>query len=285
MNNYNVGDYGDFETGLASIKNLNDNLDTSKNNIADLKAKLNSDTIFMGPICENCLEIFTNVDKRIDLLTDNFSKLGNYLIDTATAYKDGDEKAKNMIVSLDSNGKINITQKGLANSGTPISSVEIPNNINQSGYTVTCYGEDGWHLGGSSKGTPIADGTGQKAVHEKWVADGARYKNGIAVLNVDGVDHYLIAVAPTYGKNGDNLTVHLKNGEEIPCIIADTKSTRDSNYTKYGHAKSGGTINVLEFEVDTNKYNSSGNPTTKKWNLEWDSSSGVAKIDNYGTII
>ena len=283
MNNYNVGDYGDFETGLASIKNLNDNLDTSKKNIADLKAKLNSDTIFMGPICENCLEIFTDVDKRIDLLTDNFATLGNYLIDTATAYKDGDEKAKNMIVSLDSNGKINIRQK--ANSGTPISSVEIPDNINQSGYTVTCYGEDGWHLGGSRKGTPIANGTGQKAVHEKWVADGARYKNGIAVLNVDGVDHYLIAVAPTYGKNGDNLTVHLKNGEEIPCIIADTKSTRDSSYTKYGHAKSGRTINVLEFEVDTNKYNSLGNPTTEKWNLEWDSSSGVAKIDNYGTII
>ena len=59
----------------------------------------------------------------------------------------------------------------------------------------------------------------------------------------------------------------------------------DSNYTKYGHAKAGGSINILEFEVDTNKYNSSGNPTTDKWNLEWDSSSGVNKIDNYGTII
>ena len=97
MNNYNIGDYGDFETGLASIKSLNDNLDTSKNKIADLKAKLNSDAIFMGPICDNCLENFTNVDKGIDILTENFSKLGNYLIDTATAYKDGDEKAKNMV--------------------------------------------------------------------------------------------------------------------------------------------------------------------------------------------
>ena len=285
MNNYNIGDYGDFETGLASIKTLNDNLDTSNSNILDLKSKLTSDTVFMGPICDNCIEAFVNIDKKIDLLTENYSKLGNYLIDIAAAYKDGDEKAKKMIVSLDSNGKINIIQKGMANSGNPISSVEIPDKINQSGYTVTCYGKDGWHLGGSSKGTPIANGTGQKAVHEKWVADGARYKNGIAVLNIDGVDHYLIAVAPTYGKSGDNLTVHLKNGEEIPCVIADTKSSRDSNYTKYGHAKAGGAINILEFEVDTNKYNSSENPTTDKWNLEWDSSSGVNKIDNYGTII
>ena len=285
MNNYNVGDYGDFETGLESIKNLNDNLDTSKNNIAQLKAKLNSDTVFMGPICNNCNETFTKVDKGIDLLIENFSKIGNYLIDTATAYKEGDDKAKNQLLSLDNEGRIKIVQKGIANSGTPISSVDIPDNINQSGYTVTCYGEDGWHLGGSSKGTPIANGTGQKAVHEKWVADGARYKNGIAVLDVDGVDHYLIAVAPTYGNSGDNLTVHLKNNEEIPCIIADTKSTRDSNYTKYGHAKAGGLINVLEFEVDTNKYNSSGNPTTDSWNLEWDSTSAVVKIDNYGSII
>ena len=239
----------------------------------------------MGPICNNCNETFTKVDKGIDLLIENFSKIGNYLIDTATAYKEGDDKAKNQLLSLDNEGRINIVQKGIANSGTPISSVDIPDNINQSGYTVTCYGEDGWHLGGSSKGTPIANGTGQKAVHEKWVADGARYKNGIAVLDVDGVDHYLIAVAPTYGNSGDNLTVHLKNNEEIPCIIADTKSTRDSNYTKYGHAKAGGLINVLEFEVDTNKYNSSGNPTTDSWNLEWDSTSAVVKIDNYGSII
>ena len=285
MNKYKVGEYSIFEEGLASIKNLNDNLDTSKSNISNLKSKLTSDSVLMGPICDNCIEAFVNIDKRINLLTENYSKLGNYLIDTATAYKAGDEKAKNMIVTLDSNGKIKIIQKGIANSGTPISSVEIPNKINQSGYTVTCYGKDGWHLGGSSKGTPIANGTGQKAVHEKWVADGARYKNGIAVLNIDGVDHYLIAVSPTYGKSGDNLTVHIKNGEEIPCVIADTKSSRDSNYTKYGHAKAGGSINILEFEVDTNKYNSSGNPTTDKWNLEWDSSSGVNKIDNYGTII
>ena len=78
MNNYNIGDYGDFETGLASIKSLNDKLDTCKNNIADLKEKLNSDSVFMGPICDNCLENFTNVDKGIDVLTENFSKLGNF---------------------------------------------------------------------------------------------------------------------------------------------------------------------------------------------------------------
>ena len=122
-------------------------------------------------------------------------------------------------------------------------------------------------------------------MHEAWVADGARYKNGIAVLNVNGTDHYLIATAKSLGTVGDNIDVNFENGQTIPCIIADAKSTNDSNYTTYGHGRSDGSVNILEFEVDRNVYNSTGNPKTSTWGLEWDSSSDVSTVDNYGTIL
>ena len=163
-------------------------------------------------------------------------------------------------------------------------SVEVPDSIKQSAYTVTCYGEGGWYLGGGSTPTAVASGTNQKSVHEAWKADGCRYKDGIAVMNVNGEDHYLIATASTFGKVGDSVTVKLDNGQTIKCVIADQKSSGDSNYTKYGHSH-GSSVNILEFEVDRNVYNSKGNPNTSGWGLEWDSSSDVNAIDNHGSIL
>ncbi len=162
--------------------------------------------------------------------------------------------------------------------------VEIPSSIDQAGYTVTCYGPGGWYLGGGATPTAVASGTNQKAVHEAWKANGGRYKNGIAVINVNGEDHYLIATASTFGRVGDSVTVNLRNGQQIKCVIADQKSSNDSNYTKYGHAH-GSSINVLEFEVNRNDYNSKGNPKTSTWGLEWDSSSDVASMNNHGSIV
>ena len=46
----------------------------------------------------------------------------------------------------------------------------------------------------------------------------------------------------------------------------------------------GGQTNILEFEVDRNKFNKSGNPTTATWDLEWNSDSNVSSIENYGRI-
>ena len=103
-------------------------------------------------------------------------------------------------------------------------------------------------------------------------------------MNVNGQDHYLVATAPTLGTVGDSVNVNLENGQTIPCVIADAKSTGDSNYTTYGHGTGGG-VNILEFEVDRNVYNANGNPQTSTWGLEWDSSSDVTSVDNYGTII
>ena len=280
---YTVSDYGIFTSAIETTNQLNEKLETSKGDTADCKTRLGDDSIFMGPICDSCLEALDNVTNKITTLTSNFTKIESYLEETSSTYQKADSEATTTIISLDSATGL-VGTNTVSTNNTPISSVAIPDNVSQSGYTVTCYGEGGWYLGGGSSPTSIAGGTNQKSVHEAWLADGARYKDGIAVMNVDGVDHYLVATAPTFGTVGDNVTVNLENGQTIPCVIADAKSTSDANYTPYGHSN-GTSINVLEFEVDRNKYNSTGNPTTSTWGLSWDSSSDVSSIDNYGTVI
>lgn len=167
----------------------------------------------------------------------------------------------------------------------PIKTTIIPDDLKQGKYTITCYEQDGWHLGGSKEATEISRSSEQKKVHNIWNEQGSKYKNGIATLNVDGKNRYLIAVSEGIGKVGDILDINLKNGETIPCIVADAKSIDDKNYTEYGHKFSHG-INILEFEVNTKKYNEIGkNPGSEEWPVEWDSTSPIKKVDNLGSIL
>lgn len=165
----------------------------------------------------------------------------------------------------------------------PVSVVKIPEDMKQAGYTVTGYSEEGWVMTDMST-MKVSDGTGQQAVHDKWVENGAHYKNGIAVMNVNGSDKYLVATTGTYGEVGDLIKVDFENGQSIECVIADEKNPVDANFTKYGHSYDGQT-NILEFEVDIPTYNAKGNPTTESWGLDWDSNSKITQISNFGSVI
>ena len=276
---YQFSDYGIFSDAASLTHAYNTKLSDISTDITTGKTKLSDDGVFMGPIKDNCIETYGKIDTQFAETTSNFNNIATYLKEASAAYKAGDTDAKNVILQISG------SSIGGGLTGTPNSSVAIPDDIAQSGYTVTCYGEGGWYLGGGSEATSVAAGTNQKSVHEKWVADGCRYKNGIAVMNVNGQDCYLIATAPTFGDVGDAVNVNFEDGKTIPCVIADAKSTNDSNYTQYGHGQGNGSVNVLEFEVDRNDYNSKGNPNTDGWGLEWDSSSDVSSIDNYGSVI
>ena len=160
----------------------------------------------------------------------------------------------------------------------------IPSNVKQAGYTVTCYEADGFHKSGGSVGTSWKADR-QITVHNAWNANGSKYENGLAVINDNGTQRYLVATSSEIGKVGDRLTVHFNSGESIDVLVADQKSSGDSNYTRYGHQNPSGSINILEFEVNTADYNSRGNPGTSNWKLSWDNSSGISSIDNHGSAL
>ena len=69
----------------------------------------------------------------------------------------------------------------------------------------------------------------------------------------------------------------------LPCVIADAKSTHDSNYVTYGHSRKDGSVDIVELEVDRLKWRQLGTPSTNTWNLAWDTTSDIRSIDNYGT--
>ena len=159
--------------------------------------------------------------------------------------------------------------------------IKIPDSVKQGYYT--CTGYDYWI--DSGREMSWQDGTNQKTVSEIWKQQGSVFKNGIAVINVDGEDRYLIAVTTKFGMPGDCIDVTFADGTVVKCIIADSKGDGTASGSEWGHALPDGSVNVLEFEVQREKILQSGNPTTEKWDLPWNSDSPVASMKNTGSII
>lgn len=109
MNDYKVSDYGIFNDAVGTTKKLNESLGTSKTDIEDCKTKLNSEAVFMGPACDEAIKGLNSSCSKIELLTENYTTIGNYLTDTATNYQSGDKEAKTNILSINSDGKIGLS--------------------------------------------------------------------------------------------------------------------------------------------------------------------------------
>ena len=118
------------------------------------------------------------------------------------------------------------------NGGTTL---EIPQSVfelKQVNYTITFYDERGFGSLG------INGNSDQKNVHQLWLNDGKKYKNGIAIVTIDGTDRYLAAVTKNFASVGDLAFANLEDGTAVPIIIADEKDYANTNNGKKVENKS-----------------------------------------------
>ncbi len=101
--NIAVSSYGAFQDGVSTINNLNSDLETSQKEIANCKSSLDSDAVFMGPICDSCMDAFSKADSITSDVVATFSSIASYLTDTAASYKEGDTAGSQLLLSIDPN--------------------------------------------------------------------------------------------------------------------------------------------------------------------------------------
>lgn len=72
---------------------------------------------------------------------------------------------------------------------------------------------------------------------------------------------------------GQCLDVVLTDGTVIPCIVGDIKSSKDANWTVFGHMSSSSSICIIEFIVDKEMWYNTGhaNPGRPSCKPEWSS--------------
>ena len=121
MNDYEFSDYGIFTEAINRIKTLKTQLDAQKQAITECKTKVGDQSVFMGPAADSANAGLDTANSRVVLLSDNFTTISDYFVETAKTYKAGDTEASNKILSI-SNGKISV-QEG--------NSITLSGNTNQ----------------------------------------------------------------------------------------------------------------------------------------------------------
>lgn len=106
MNEYNVEDYNLFDEAISTTNNFKNNLDSVSDMVNESRTIISNQSVFMGPIQENCVEVFGKLDTSFDSIVTNFTTMANYLDQANTSYKNGDQNASNLILSMDSGGNV-----------------------------------------------------------------------------------------------------------------------------------------------------------------------------------
>lgn len=131
---YEFQDYGIFSNGVTTTKNLGTSITTGSDALMDAKTKISDGSIFMGPIADSCVDGFNKASNKITSLSENFTTIENYLIETSSTYKAGDDSAVKNVLRLDG-GKI--VQGASGNSGVQTGSANqdaVYNYLSQQGF-------------------------------------------------------------------------------------------------------------------------------------------------------
>ena len=111
---FEISQYGIFSDAFNTNNVLKTNIVEHNSSIANLKSQLSVDSVFMGPICENCVEAFDSVTQRVDVVDANLGQIGDYLAGVADNYTKGDKKAMDIyLAATNVNGQLKITTSRL----------------------------------------------------------------------------------------------------------------------------------------------------------------------------
>lgn len=100
MADYDVSSYGIFSDAVNTIKTLNTSVASNVSTLNECKTRLSDGSVFMGPICDSCVQGFGQADAKLNTMTANFTAIANYLMEAASNYQKGDTSASQTILSI-----------------------------------------------------------------------------------------------------------------------------------------------------------------------------------------
>lgn len=103
MDKVSITDYGIFNNAISTTTSTNSKVTECNTNLNDSLTKLSDESIFMGPVAEECVSLINELDTSLNIISDNFKTIAEFLTNASTTYKNADNEA-NKAVQLKLNG-------------------------------------------------------------------------------------------------------------------------------------------------------------------------------------
>lgn len=88
-----TGEYSQFNSAASKVNELTTSIEDKKSTIAGYQSSLNNESVFAGPICDSCVEGFTNLNNMLSSLISNFTTIKGYINSSLNNYQDADAAA------------------------------------------------------------------------------------------------------------------------------------------------------------------------------------------------
>ena len=108
---FDVQSYSGFDAGVSTAQDYSDKIVNAQQTLDTAKQIISEQTVFMGPIQEDCIQEFEGLNNNILSLQTDITTISSYLDTVNNAYKTGDAQAQSIILG---------TSQGSLSTGTGI---------------------------------------------------------------------------------------------------------------------------------------------------------------------
>ena len=97
MSDHSVSNYGIFDNAVSTTTNVGTEVSNAQTTLQEAQSKLSDESIFMGPIQQDCVQNLTAAGTKISAHIENFKTISSYLQTASSSYKSTDDKAASNI--------------------------------------------------------------------------------------------------------------------------------------------------------------------------------------------
>ena len=241
MNEYNITDYSAFETATATTKELNNAFENAGTEITACKSVTSNESVFMGPIADDCNSTLDKLSVSSKEIVDNFTTLSQHLTNISSTYQKGDKDSLDAIMSITSgeSSAAGILSGSMIEQYKQLAQLQTGGHFENSKYTATNGVTLKYYLyvpdfkDGTHTGLPLC-----VFLHGTGGADGAMGESfPKAVKNGMNVPGYLLF--PQSSKNWSGQVKAQDAAVELTRKIAKEKNCDMTRISAAGHSNGG----------------------------------------------
>ena len=97
MKDYQVTDYGIFSDAISTTTKYSESIKNTQTAATEAETTIKDESVFMGPIQENCVQEFSKMTVEMNTMVENFNTLATFLQQSSGNYQAGDQAASTTI--------------------------------------------------------------------------------------------------------------------------------------------------------------------------------------------
>ena len=115
MSKYDIQNYSSFDNGISTTSNLMNSLENASKILDTCKNNLSNNSIFMGPLCDECVTAFGDASAKIKNLSTQYNKVKNTLATDSSEYSNSDKNESKKITDVNTSSVSNTKASQVTN--------------------------------------------------------------------------------------------------------------------------------------------------------------------------